>query len=146
MHLKIGAPVILLKTISASSALVNGARGVVTGFPRQGGLPIVYFSKSEAAVILKREEWTVRMGNAIVARRSQIPLNLAWAISIHKSQGMSLNSATLDLSKVFEYGQAYVALSRVRKLSGIHLTGTFCMDRIKAHPKVLLFYQGIHFV
>ena len=69
------------------------------------------------------------------ARISQIPLRLAWAITVHKSQGMSLDAAVIDLSQAFEFGQGYVALSRVRSLAGLFLEG-FNERALELHPKV----------
>jgi ATP-dependent exoDNAse (exonuclease V) alpha subunit len=68
-----------------------------------------------------------------------LPLKLAWALSIHKSQGMTLDYMSADVSKVFATGQLYVALSRARSPAGLHVTG-FEPHRVKAHPAVKLFY------
>jgi len=70
-----------------------------------------------------------------LARITQIPLRLAWAITVHKSQGMSLDAAIIDLSQAFEFGQGYVAISRVRTLSGLFLEG-FNERALELHPKV----------
>ena len=72
----------------------------------------------------------------IKAKIIQIPLRLAWAITVHKSQGMSMDSAIMDLSTVFEYGQGYVALSRVRRLSGLYIVG-LSEKAFKVHPEIL---------
>jgi len=81
-------------------------------------------------------DWTVEENGKIRGQITQIPLRLAWAITVHKSQGMSLDAAVMDLSQVFEFGQGYVALSRVRRLSGLYLLG-INEHALKVHPEVL---------
>jgi len=102
---------------------VNGTTGVVVNFDKETGLPIV---KTSYGSLIKctLEDWSMEndSGN-IVAKVSQIPLKLAWAITIHKSQGMTLDSAEIDLSKTFEVGQGYVALSRIKNIDGLRLMG-----------------------
>ena len=102
---------------------VNGTTGVVVDFDKETGLPIVKTSYG-SLIKLGLEDWTIEndSGN-IVAKVSQIPLKLAWAITIHKSQGMTLDSAEIDLSKTFEVGQGYVALSRIKNIDGLRLMG-----------------------
>lgn len=78
----------------------------------------------------------------VVARRTQVPLRLAWATSVHKQQGCTLDHANVDLSNAFECGQVYVALSRVKTLEGLSLT-SFDHRRIKAHPECLAFYKSL---
>jgi hypothetical protein len=72
-----------------------------------------------------------------------VPLELAWALSIHKSQGLTLDRARIDISRCFEHGQAYVALSRMRGLDGLQLVGGFDPKKIRAHPRVIAFYEQL---
>jgi len=114
---------------------VNGTLGVVSGFDREDGNPIV-LTKNGSTVFAKRAEWKVAEDESVKAGIEQIPLRLAWAITVHKSQGMSLDAAVIDLSNAFEYGQGYVALSRVRSLSGLHLLG-WNERALRVHPQAL---------
>lgn len=147
-----GARVMLIKNKNTSRGLVNGAVGTVVGFVKpedmvvsdlcsEGVLPVVKFD-SGRTVVIEPETWYVVDGDSVVAQRKQIPLILAWALSIHKCQGMSLDSLHTDLTRSFGYGMVYVALSRVKSLSGLHLSG-FDPTIIKAHPKALEFYERL---
>lgn len=101
---------------------VNGTLGRIVDFDKENGYPVVETHKG-AKILVKPMEWIIEEGGRIRARVAQIPLRLAWAMTVHKSQGMSMDAAIVDLSDAFEYGQGYVALSRVRRLSGLHLIG-----------------------
>ena len=139
IELAIGAQVILIKTIDAAAGLVNGARGVIRGFTPKTGMPIVEFSNGIRRTII-HQRWSIEINGRQLAARKQLPLDLAWAISIHKSQGMTLDTVVLNLSRVFECGQGYVALSRVRSLSGLKVEGQVSAASFKANPKVSAFY------
>lgn len=104
--------------------------------------PVVKFSGGRE-LVLERESWSVELpGGKESASRSQIPLMLAWAISIHKSQGQTLDRVKVDLGKVFERGQAYVALSRATSLDRLQILN-FDPKRVMAHPTVTKFYQSL---
>ncbi|KAH1166023.1 ATP-dependent DNA helicase PIF1-like isoform X1 [Mauremys mutica] len=142
IQLKPGAQVILTKNLDVSRGLVNGARGVVVEFETEGkGLPRVRFLCGVTEVI-RLERWVFKGPSGIYLSRQQLPLKLAWAISIHKSQGMSLDCVEISLSRVFESGQAYVALSRARNLEGLRVLD-FDPNIVRANPYVLQFYSHL---
>ena len=121
LKLKTGAEVMFIKN-NYEAGYVNGTRGIVTGFD-SAGEPIVEVSDSGKRLVVSASSWEIEENGKVKARITQYPLRLAWAITIHKSQGMSLDSAEIDLSKTFTYGMGYVALSRVRTLEGVRLVG-----------------------
>ncbi len=135
LELKTGAIVMFTKN-DQEGRYVNGTLGVVSDFDLEGGHPII-ITKGGTTVVAKPAEWKVSEDDSSVkAGIEQVPLRLAWAITVHKSQGMSLDAALMDLSNAFEYGQGYVALSRVRSLQGLHLLGW--NDRaLRVHPEAL---------
>lgn len=133
LSLKVGARVMFTKN-NPDGSFVNGTIGEVQGFTEEG-LPVVRTLRGRRMHV-EPMEWTITDGIRVLARITQLPLRLAWAITIHKSQGMTLDAAVMDLSQAFEYGQGYVALSRVRSLSGLHLLGW--NDRsLQVHPEVI---------
>ena len=101
---------------------VNGTLGRVIDFDRTDGWPIVKTSDGRT-IKAESTSWEVAEDGKVRATIEQVPLRLAWGITVHKSQGMSLDAAEIDLSKAFVYGQGYVALSRVRALAGLKLSG-----------------------
>ena len=122
LTLKKDAVVMFIKN-NHEKGYINGTTGVVIDFDKQTNLPIIKTSSGEI-VHLDLEDWSMENESTnIVAKVSQIPLKLAWAITIHKSQGMTLDAAEIDLSKTFEVGQGYVALSRIKNIDGLRLMG-----------------------
>lgn len=113
---------------------VNGTLGTVESFT-DTGLPVVR-TRQGKRIEVDMAEWRVEDGKRVLAKISQVPLRLAWAMTVHKSQGMSLDAAAMDLSQSFEYGQGYVALSRVKTLSGLFLRG-FNNRALEVHPQIL---------
>ena len=163
LELKVGAQVICLKNLDPEAGIVNGSRGIIVDFKtaknqsdlprefRKMELPVVKFQAIDGpggksgdeegpTKLIEPAEWTNKVGDATVSSRHQIPLRLAWALSVHKSQGMTIPNLAVSLNGVFEYGQAYVALSRATKLDTLTLRG-FDERAFKAHPKVKQFYR-----
>ena len=105
---------------SSDGKYVNGSLGTVIGF--EYGEPIVKFNNGRT-VQIKADSWSLKDGEFIHATIKQIPLKLAWAITVHKSQGMTLDGAEIDLGKAFVEGMGYVALSRVKSLDSLYLKG-----------------------
>lgn len=120
LTLKVGARVMFTKN-DPEDSYVNGTVGEVTGF-NVHGFPEVLLHSGKT-IVATPVEWNMNDGGKILARITQIPLRLAWAVTIHKSQGMTLSGAVVDLSRAFEYGQGYVALSRVSSLSHLYILG-----------------------
>lgn len=131
LALKEGAVVMFTKNDPALR-YVNGTLGIVEGFDREDGFPLVR-TRRGGRIIAEPATWKIEEAGKERASIVQIPLRLAWAMTVHKSQGMSLDAAVIDLSRAFEYGQGYVALSRLRSLSGLHLLG-LNERALRVHP------------
>ena len=134
LFLKIGASVMFTKN-NPKEGYVNGTLGIVEKFDKESGLPIIKI-RNGRKIDVSPADWTVEEDGKVKGRLTQIPLRLAWAITVHKSQGISLDEAVIDLSRVFEFGQGYVAISRVKRLSGIYILG-FNDMAFKVDPEIL---------
>lgn len=139
LQLCIGAQVILLKNLDLPQGLANGSRGVVTDFVDD--LPLVKFLNGYETVI-DYAVWEVEENDIHMFDAHQIPLKIGYALTIHRSQGCSLDLVQIDLSKIFEYGQAYVALSRVKYLQGLSII-SIDYNNILAHPDAVKYYEKI---
>ena len=141
LNLKIGAQVVLQRRLPKSRIHVNGSRGVVVGF-HSSGYPTVLFRDNSRRVVRPADfSFQLEVNSTLhefVYR--QVPLNLAWSLTIHKCQGMSLDCAIVDLNNIFTAGQAYTAISRVRSLDGLQIIN-FDKSKFTVHPLVLQFYQ-----
>jgi len=146
LTLKVGAQVMLVCNLDVENGLVNGSRGVVIGFvqPDDGRkkMPVVEFTNGQEMMI-QRFVWETAVEGAGTVYYRQVPLTLAWALTIHKAQGVSLDCAEIQLDdSVFAQGQAYVALSRIRSLAGLRLV-SFKRTALKTHPLVKSFYSTL---
>jgi ATP-dependent DNA helicase PIF1 len=137
--LAVGAQVMLIKNKSVEEGLVNGSRGVVLEFSTAGS-PLVMFDNGHQ-VLVAPEAFEVESGDCVVTRK-QVPLILAWAMTIHKCQGATLTNVITDLSDIFGYAQAYVTLSRVRSLEGLFIV-SINYSKIRCNPKVKQYYASL---
>ena len=119
--IKLGALVMAVKN-SPQKLYANGSIGTVVDFEPLTEYPVVEF-RDGCRVTMVPDVWELRDGERKRASISQVPLRLAWAITVHKSQGMTLDAAKIDLRKAFVEGMGYVALSRVRDLDNLYLYG-----------------------
>ena len=118
---------------------MNGSRGVVTALENNGAM--VCFDTGVTKRIMP-VDYPVRDGALDALVRWQLPLRLAWAITVHKAQGMTLSRCEVQAGEAFEYGQVYVALSRCESLQGLWVSGPPLSSAvIRAHPDVLAFYR-----
>lgn len=135
LALKKGAVVIFIKN-NPEAGYVNGTTGTVLSFSPIDNMPIVRTAEGKK-IKLEPEEWSLENDSGkVTATVLQVPLRLAWAITVHKSQGMTLDAAEMDLSKTFETGQGYVALSRVKNIEGLRLMGLNTMA-LRVDPLIL---------
>lgn len=135
LRLKMKAKVMFIKN-NFEQGIANGTLGQIVGF-NGDRLPIVLLSDGRE-VTVDRATWTIVEDDKVKAEVSQLPLRLAWAMTVHKSQGITLEAAEIDLSKAFTPGMGYVALSRVRTFEGLKLIG-FNEASLKVHEEAVIF-------
>jgi ATP-dependent DNA helicase PIF1 len=144
IRLKLGSQVMCVvnfkSELGAGLEICNGSQGIIVGFCDDGGYPIVKFNNGITRIMYRHVWPSEKIPNIGV---SQVPLILAWALTIHKSQGATLDAAEIDVgTDVFACGQTYVALSRVKSLDGLYLTG-FDVNRIQIDKKVREYYDSL---
>lgn len=136
LELKVGTKVMFVKN-EPDDGYANGTQGEIIKFipDEEYDPPFIPVVKTKCGqtIIAKPTTWEYEENDKVTASVKQIPLRLAWAITIHKSQGMSLDEANIDLSRVFEDGQGFVALSRLKTLEGLYIAG-FSMKSLKLNP------------
>ena len=140
LKIKIGASVMCIVNLDliSSKKIVNGSQGIVEDIIE--GFPLVHF-KNGVRKIIKYHNWMSDEINGLGIK--QLPLTLCWALTIHKSQGLTLNSAIIDAGdNIFECGQIYVALSRIKSLNGLFLK-EFNYKKIQTNPKVKEYYESL---
>lgn len=135
LELKLGAEVMFVANHTGGK-FVNGSRGSVIRFDADD-MPVVKLQNGTTLTV-EPHSWKLEEDGRSIAEVSQLPLRLAWAITIHKSQGMSLDAALVDLSKSFTPGMGYVALSRLRSIDGLYLAGINAMA-LRLHPDIYEF-------
>ena len=139
LKLKIGAQVMLLSNLDVSAGLANGARGVVEEFVRAPSRSVdgvlVRWASGKTTTV-DRDAKTVEEGGREVFSRSQFPLRLAWAVTIHKAQGQTLDLLEVDLRGCREFGQAYVAVSRATAMKKLRVLN-FDPSVVRAHPRAV---------
>lgn len=136
--LKKGAYVMCISNLDLNLGIANGSTGTVVDFTKEK-LPVVQFDKHK--VVIGKKEW--KSENIPGISIFQLPLILAWGITIHKAQGLTLDKAIVDVGKdLFEAGQMYVALSRLKNLEGLYLED-FKLENLKINTNVLNFYKEL---
>jgi ATP-dependent DNA helicase PIF1 len=139
IQLCVDSQVILLHNLDSTGGLVNGSRGVVVKILED--VPIVRFTNGRELAIV-HHVWEHKENNKVSVKIVQIPLKLAWALTIHKSQGQSLDAVEIDISEAFEDGQGYVGLSRVREYINMTIRA-IDYDKIVAHPAAVEYYKNL---
>jgi len=149
LKLKVGAQVVLLKNLNLSLGLCNGSRGVVVDFQKNkentsdlNEYPLVLFKKNGFQQLITPKTWSIESANIVLATRTNVPLGLAYSMSIHKSQGMTIDDLVVDLTNCFDCGMMYVALSRAKSLDSIKILG-FDPNGAMACSRVIKFYSDL---
>lgn len=143
LELKIGAQVMTLVN-HKSGAYINGSMGTIVGFKDEvdgGKVPVVELLSSGKNVLVEKYTWK-QESSSKVATYTQFPLMLAYGITIHKSQGMTLDAVEIDFKGIFAEGQAYVALSRARSIKDITIKN-FDPYVIRANQEAVSFYKNL---
>lgn len=143
--LKPGVPVLLLRN-DYDEGYRNGSRGIYLGPDQDEDGDFLRVALSDGGgteVKVRRHVWEWKQGRDLLATLEQYPMRLGWAITIHKSQGMTLSNVEVDLSRIFAPGQLYVALSRVTDLEGLSLTQRIEPGMLQVHPRAIEFYRKI---
>ena len=147
LKLKVGAQVMMIKNTYQKEGIINGSLGVVRDFSSRKSHPVVEF-ENKKIITIAPEEWLIEKFDnekkivVTEAGVSQVPLILAWAMTIHKSQGLTLDKISCDLSDAFSPGQVYVALSRARCLEGVFIK-SINFEKIFADSNAVKFYQSL---
>ncbi len=147
LSLKVGAQVMMIKNTYQKEGIINGSLGIVRDFSPRKNYPVVEFANGKVLTIAP-EEWLIERFDedkkivVVDAGVSQVPLILSWAITIHKSQGLTLDKISCDLSDAFSPGQVYVALSRARSLEGVFIK-SINFDKIFADKNAVNFYRDL---
>lgn len=139
LELKVGCRVMLVKNQNIKAGLVNGSCGTVSALTKNS---ITVRFDNGVEVNITPETFEYIKENKPKIKRRQYPLRLAYGITIHKSQGMTFDKLVVNFNRIFDYGQAYVALSRTRGKDGLIIKG-FDPNKIKANPKVIEFYKNL---
>lgn len=152
LHLAVGAQVLLTKNLDVSGGWCNGSSGIVVEFvpdPKQQSesknpilYPVVQSLRGEKRIVLS-ELSSIEDKNEVYATDLQVPLLLAWAITIHKSQGLNMDCVSLSLNReIREYGLGYTGLSRCRTIEGLYIS-EYDPEAIRAHPKMVQYYEDL---
>jgi ATP-dependent DNA helicase PIF1 len=147
LSMKVGSQVMMIKNTYQKEGIINGSLGIIRDFSARKNYPTVEFTNGKT-ITISPEEWLIERFDedkrmvVVDAGVTQIPLILAWAMTIHKSQGLTLDKISCDLSDAFSPGQVYVALSRARSLEGVFIK-SINFEKIFADQDAVKFYRDL---